>query len=448
MAETADLLQQATSLLSDAVRLPVSPLSDDDLMHVTMLAEQAGRFTDALRTIAAAEVTERSRFELGDTGLARRLGHAYPRHLLEQVTRASGVQIQERVRLGAKLAPRVSADGQPMPPLYPAVSAAVIAGEVGVAAAAKITATLDQAAERCAPGDVATSEQHLVTEATVWSADAVAGQARLWRDALDPDGAAPREDTAVHKRSLTISREVDGLATMVAKLPAAMLAEIRAIFSVYASPKITPRFLNPEEADASDPATDPRTAAQRNADILLGLLRVGAAADPNRPRSRPVVVATVTLQELADGVGVGYLDDVDEPVSAATIDQLVCTGDLRLMVLGKQGEALWLSKPTRLFTDRQKLALAVRDGGCVNCGAPPSWTDAHHVTEHRNHGPTDIDNGVLLCPPCHRLLHKGAFDLKMVDGVPYLRAAAYIDPDRTWRRVGGARVNLRKGLSA
>jgi hypothetical protein len=40
------------------------------------------------------------------------------------------------------------------------------------------------------------------------------------------------------------------------------------------------------------------------------------------------------------------------------------------------------------------------------CSTPVEHCDLHHITRwtHDN-GPTDLSNGVPLCPPCHRHLH-------------------------------------------
>ena len=130
---------------------------------------------------------------------------------------------------------------------------------------------------------------------------------------------------------------------------------------------------------------------------------------------------------------------------------MACDAGHRKVVLGNSGEILYVGRLQRLFTAAQRRALAVRDGGCVwlNCAAPPGWCHAHHVEEYNSngkHGLTDIDNGVLLCPAHHHMLHNSSFTVKMVDGKPWLLAPTWIDPGQTWRPLGRARVTMTASL--
>ena len=58
----------------------------------------------------------------------------------------------------------------------------------------------------------------------------------------------------------------------------------------------------------------------------------------------------------------------------------------------------------RTITRAQRNALIVRDGGCFfpGCDRPPSWCDGHHVIHWLNHGPSELWNLTLLCPPPRR----------------------------------------------
>ena len=48
-------------------------------------------------------------------------------------------------------------------------------------------------------------------------------------------------------------------------------------------------------------------------------------------------------------------------------------------------------------------------------------------------GPTDVDNGVMLCAAHHHALHQGAFEIKMVDGMPWIRASVDAHDDAAWK---------------
>ena len=62
-----------------------------------------------------------------------------------------------------------------------------------------------------------------------------------------------------------------------------------------------------------------------------------------------------------------------------------------------KGQPLWLGRAHRDATTAQRIALAVRDGGCVGCSAPIASCEPHHEHHWKNGGPTDIDNLCLLC---------------------------------------------------
>jgi hypothetical protein len=157
-------------------------------------------------------------------------------------------------------------------------------------------------------------------------------------------------------------------------------AELRSV-SESMAPDAAPRFLSEEDlARGTETLTsDPRTREQ--------------------------------LDDLENYRGVGWLDDVTEPVSASTVNQLVCDSGFQRLVLGPGGEVLELGTTERLFDRAQRRALAVRDGGWVwpGCNAPPSWCEAHHFVEWVKGGLTDVDNGVLLCSADHHMLHASDF---------------------------------------
>jgi len=447
-----ELLEQARAALAHVADDSTVSLSDEELCAMTALTEDVGRLVDATRLATAAEIEERSRFELGSAGLSYRLGHRRSSHLVEQLTRVSQAEAARRVRVGSALRPRLGLGGEVLPAEFPHVAAAVAEGSVGVDAAAVVTRCLAQASHVAAPDDLEAAELGLVDEATRQPADNVGVMARQWREALDPDGALSREEKLRLKEKFVLGREKDGMLPFHGVATGSRAAELRSLLAPTMDPDPAPRFLSEEDlalgtethtdddGEAVSVFHDPRTRDQRNFDIFMGILRAGIRSESQRATAN--VLAVVTLDDLENNRGIGWIDGIDEPVSAASISEIVCDSGFRKVILTEDGEVLVLGRLERCFTYFQKLALAARDGGCVwpGCKEPPSRCHAHHVVEWAKGGLTDVDNGVLLCAAHHHMLHNSEFAMKMIDGLPHLRAPRWLDPTQDWVRVGKSRL--------
>ena len=133
----------------------------------------------------------------------------------------------------------------------------------------------------------------------------------------------------------------------------------------------------------------------------------------NRAGSSGRVRVSNQLLVVAD---IGVIDGTDPggrceiigtgPVPPSVIGQLSPDTAVAGMIFGGDGRPLWLGRSRRLASVAQHLAVAVRDRGCVDCGAPMHRCEIHHVREWENGGPTDIDNLAALCGPHHRQHHR------------------------------------------
>ena len=102
-------------------------------------------------------------------------------------------------------------------------------------------------------------------------------------------------------------------------------------------------------------------------------------------------------------------------------------------VLGGRGELLDLGRRRRRFTRAQRIALAERDGGCAHpdCDRPPAYTQAHHIEWwNRHRGPTDLDNGVLMCSFHHHLVHDTGWGIVVRDHRVWFVPPASLDPEQ------------------
>jgi hypothetical protein len=126
-------------------------------------------------------------------------------------------------------------------------------------------------------------------------------------------------------------------------------------------------------------------------------------------------------------------DGDGEAVHPDTLRLLACSAALRRVLLTPSGAVLDLGRSVRLATPAQRRALLARDGGCVipGCLVPAASCDAHHVVFWTDQGPTDLDNLALLCSRHHTETHEPAgWQIEMIDGVPWVRPPARIDPRR------------------
>lgn len=453
MNQAAALIEQAEHLLRTAAGLPTDTLTDTEVCDLTARSEAIGRLADALRVTTAGEVAERSRRELGTEGLAYRHGCTRPAHLIERVTLVSQREAGARIRLAAALRHRVALSGEVLPARHPIVGTAVREGRIGVESAARIIDMLDTAADGCADYVVLEQAEHdLIDLAAIHSADALKAPLAVWQARLDPDGARPRDEVLRAQRRFTIGREKDGMTPFSGVADPLSAGLLRAALAESTAPDRLPRFLDPDDLDPADPRLDPRTRDQRQFDTLLGLVTAGLRHPGENGSLRPTALVNivVTADDLRTGRGVAWIDDVDTPISAFTAKALACDADTATVVLGENGEALHLGRKERLFTAAQRRALAVRDGGCVwpGCTAPPSWCHAHHIVEWSTNGPTDVNNGVLLCPAHHTMLHASTYRLRMIRGKPHLLAPPHIDPRQQWRPVGRQRATMRAPATA
>ncbi|HVE99436.1 MAG TPA: DUF222 domain-containing protein [Mycobacteriales bacterium] len=174
---------------------------------------------------------------------------------------------------------------------------------------------------------------------------------------------------------------------------------------------------------------DVRTAAQRRHDGLYDLLRAAldASALPDSGGSKPQIVVHVNVDTFAaarrfgrgslaaDAVAAAPLPGLEpatfehtgEIVDLTTLARLAHDAAIARLLYRGQTLPLDLGRTVRTATPAQKRALAARDRGCVICGRPPRWCDAHHLVAWEDGGLTDLDNLVLLCRYHHHLLDRG-----------------------------------------
>lgn len=420
----------------------VKGLDDGALLAMQRRIAASRRALDACASLVAGEVAFRSRPELGYQGLAQKNGFSSPQKLVQSETGSTGRDASTLVVVGAMVhearsaeladptTGELPAEYRVAEPWLAAVGAAVATGALSVDAAKAIRSGLgepsvDTAGAGVSADDLAGAAGRLLVEASELNADALFKLARQLRDELDASGIAIRERLIYEQRSFRRSMRPNGLPRYTIDPDIETAAYLDDLYDKLTSPRRSgPRFVDPEDKVwAQSILDDTRTTDQYLHDAVAELIRLGVALDQNSAGARPRIVGSrtpavrvlVTETALAAGVGAGRIEGTDVPVSIDTVNRIVCEAGILPIRFSETDDVVALGREERLFTGRQKIALAARDGGCVwpDCDRPPSWTEAHHINQWaRDHGNTDLCDGVLLCRYHHMLLHNNHWEIQ------------------------------------
>ena len=186
--------------------------------------------------------------------------------------------------------------------------------------------------------------------------------------------------------------------------------------------------------DPADGPEPPRSREQRHHDIVIDIFRRvltdELGDDPAATGNLDVIVdadvaAEVTAQDQRAQDPQQALDQAAQQrrqhhpdgrrATRAFVAALLCSGFIRRIIIDPlTGQAIDVGRSQRRFTAKQWRAPVIRDGGCVfpGCDRGPRWCDAHHLRPWEAHGPTDLDNGCLLCRRHHVLVHKRGWKLE------------------------------------
>lgn len=428
-------------------------LSPSALVEVNRAFGVLMRQVDAAFAPVAAEISRQSRPQLGGDSLAKKQGFRSPVALIQATTGASVGEAIKLVQVGESTAPRTTISGEPRPAAHPHVAAAVSAGTLSMTSASAIITLLDKLSLRVDPSRRDAAERDLCQRAPGLRADELTRLLARAEAELDPDGITAAHEEHRSARALRM-QERDGMLHLTGVFDLATAAPIKTaldamVTRVLQNNEHAPRH---EHGGGDDPEAgalrDERTVPQMRADALHELCAHALGCEQVPTAATTTVVVRMTLDQLESGCGVARIDGFDASLPAAEVRRLAADLQVIPCVLGGDSEILDWGRTRRLFSPAQKLALAERDGGCTFCGAPPAWTHGHHIAWwNRDAGPTDLDNGVLLCTGCHHRIHSDGWEIR-VDGVGVAARVWFIPPpsidaDRTPRIGGNARTALR-----
>jgi len=388
---------------STAFAAPASEgLADAELMATQRSLAELRRRVDAWSASVAAEIARRSRRELGDDGLAQRHGARTPELLVQHLTGTSSREAHTMVRVGSLITTAS--------PLM-SVGAAVADGTLSLDAADAIRSGLTAVHPSVPAESLLAAADALLLDAASLSLEKLAVRAREWGAELDEQHIVDRERARRDARYLRITPQSDGMTRLSGLLDPESAAVVVAAYDGATSPRRGgPRFVDPRDVDRAERLVhDDRSTEQIALDSFVELVRIGAGTAPNVVGAQPPAVRiVVTDRDLARRAGHGWIEGQTTPLSIATVERELCDRGTVPIHLDSDGQVVNVGRDRRLFTPRQRIGLAVRDGGCrfPGCDRPPSWCEAHHIDEwFRDQGRTDIADGVLLCRHHHLLIH-------------------------------------------
>ena len=144
----------------------LSQLSSKQAIAAAGAVERLSRLVDAAQVMLAGRIRDDVGRPLGELLTAQHFGCGNTIELLQRVTQAPARALSRRLKLATDVTPDTGISGAAVPPVAPAVAAALTRGEISLDAAALITQTLQSAHPHTDPETVAVAEREIVASAT------------------------------------------------------------------------------------------------------------------------------------------------------------------------------------------------------------------------------------------------------------------------------------------
>lgn len=289
---------------------------------------------------------------------------------------------------------------------------------------------------------IARAEAHLVAQAAEFGPQELGRIGRRILDVIAPEIAeaaeaarlADLEAHAADRTRLTMRRIGDGTTRISSVVPDASATRFATYLEAYANPRqpsghpSAQPSAQPSHQPSGQPAGpgsittegDPVTRLAYPKRLGQAFVQLLETIDPTRlpihGGDATTVIVTIPLASLqadlatAHLIGTGLVpgdDHTGDRITAAQARRLACTASILPAVLDGHSLPIDLGRARRLFTPTQRKALLIRDRTCraEGCEVPGTWCDAHHLDPWHTGGPTDLDNGILLCSHHHHRAH-------------------------------------------
>jgi hypothetical protein len=245
-------------------------------------------------------------------------------------------------------------------------------------------------------------EHVLCDHATTLSFDAFAKSVDYWRQLADPDGAEEDEEARRARRGVYLEKGFDGMwlgqMTLDPLSGAAVSEELcrleHGLFEADWEKAKARLGKEPTVADLQ------RTPGQRRCDALVEMATRSRTAPENGKRPTPLVSVLVDFPTLA-----GRICELANGTVLAPGALLPLLDEAYFeRVVFRPGNRIEVSETARFFTGATRRAIELRDRTCTHpyCdGSRPCQVD--HIIPYAEGGPTNQENGRLLCNLHNRL---------------------------------------------
>ncbi|GAA4172769.1 HNH endonuclease signature motif containing protein [Gryllotalpicola koreensis] len=470
MSSVLESLESLAATVAEALPCAddLGALTPDEEAQATRVLGGIRSSVGATISLLAADIERRSARELGTEGLAQQRGFKDGIGLVQDLAGVGRAEATRLIRVGGLLetaqaiAPVHVPDGAP--PFdpgersLPALKALPGEWDAPIAVAVRngwLSAPQGDALRQALGGprmrDLApawrTAALELIGDCWSgrWTPEDLTRAAKRARASLDTFAAAHEAEQRKELRSFKRHVRASGMVHYDIDLDPESDARFYGPIRTMLSPRLGgPRFRDAAEiARARELDEDPRTNEQLQADTLVELVECGGQSESNvlLARHRPQVMVAVTATDLAKaraaqnalarhhagdhrgcsgagfGVtcagpdqGIAWIDGTDTPITATDAMRMLCGDGFTPILFDESGQAIDIGKDQRLFTPKQRRAMAKRDGGCLwtDCPMPPDATEGHHLnpwSESPANHKTETRDGILLCKRHHLLLH-------------------------------------------
>ncbi len=303
----------------------------------------------------------------------------------------------------------------------PLTAEALATGEISPAHATVIARETERAVRAgLAPESIRQIEERALSHAEMHTPGQVANKVKALIAKISPEEFEEAVEAATEQRKVDFYPESDGMATVVALLPAADALALRNALDAMAQMSLQrDREMKEESASVHDSRDEfIRSMDNRRADAL-GELAAKALSDLSefyKPQRKPITV-NITM-DLATALGLAenpaVLSDYG-PIPASIARELAADGKWRRFVSDPvSGSLLDLGRETYEPPQALRDFLLARDRICrfPGCRRPGHLTDIDHSQSWESGGETSAANLGLLCRRHHRMKTHGGWKIE------------------------------------